>query len=602
MRHLLIVIFIVSAAWLDAGEARPKPARAGEATVSKADDPESGGSVIQGRETTVPADWSVPVPGFVAPAPNEHPRLLWRTTQAETMRARSAAPVGRRIAARVRAMLDHGYKEHWAAGITCLAQALLYQADGGADRATAAYRDLMAIVAKRLENDRDFNDTIRGDHLTFSLAFALTYDLAHPGWTPQQRSAAAQALWRFAGRYGPDAGSAPACSACHIVHAHQAGIGLIWFALQGDDGLDAEVQRTIAARLDWLQGTVRRELHQGRNAINDSFSAAHFCPRTPMSQATYPYLLALRSAGGRDLISPWRDYLDPTVQHWLWETVRAGPTTTALRPLQGQAEAPLAYGDFALGFGLVPPSGHGLLRWAWRNLFNGSQEQADRLEIGDRPLAAVYAWAFWPLDEEPPGNASLPPNLAKVMTGLPGMLAVRNAWTGQGTDLVCGISLGDRAGDPNPRSGQVVLVGGGFREPLAAIPPSTLVATSSPGPDLTLVQAATVVEPWLRDHGVPAGGDSWSMLIDYSGKSGSPFLAVLVQPGRTIFLPSPDPEIHALSSGIRWWRFDLAAGARRLSVFTIAKERPQISVADGILSVGARRLRLDDGALKPADP
>ncbi|MBT45085.1 MAG: hypothetical protein CL922_06690, partial [Deltaproteobacteria bacterium] len=50
--------------------------------------------------------WHMPVEGFVAPAPGEHPRLLFRRSDLPALRSKAKTPEGQAILKRLRTLLD----------------------------------------------------------------------------------------------------------------------------------------------------------------------------------------------------------------------------------------------------------------------------------------------------------------------------------------------------------------------------------------------------------------------------------------------------------------------------------------------------------------
>jgi hypothetical protein len=400
------------------------------------------GSVPYGyRAMTSPhrGPWWVPVLGHVAPAPGEHPRLLFRRADLPALRAKAATPEGRAILQRLRLLLDGADGETMTtrfnpatrfdqgaaapppAGTYTLGHAagygLLYQLTG--DRKYADYGRESFERALAGVRDRDSRYSFRqpGGALRAGPTLgwmAVGYDLCYDGWNPATRERLGRALWEYRESLEnprPDQramdlpslvrGTMPPYS--NHFSMQVGGAALVLLALKAEPWIESARLNPL---LDAAAHSMVRNLDEGFG--DGGFFAEGDGTGSMASQIVFlSALQGWRQAAGLDFINGPRPNARMLTLKWIYQTVfREGqPVFWPIRGGYGQnvwsrsGQSGAAY--FALGLGAVSKEERGALQWCYdRFLATADAAEGTPYDTASLyPQFAVSAFVNWPVGE-----------------------------------------------------------------------------------------------------------------------------------------------------------------------------------------------------------
>ena len=567
-----------------------------------------------------PADengpWPAPVKNFVAPAPGEHPRLLFRKADLPEIRRRAQTPEGQAIVKRLRVLLNGGDGESMptvkngsgkAYGGNAAAKDDAKDPKGGGDEKEPAggkgelpvgaytmshaagygmlyqltgdkkYADLgrqcfeLAFGGVRDRDDR-YSWKVPGGALRAGPsigAYALGYDLCYDGWDPDFRRKVAEAFMAY--DEGPNM-SLESCALGKRQHpgsnhwgAEVGGPALVLLAIKGDPGAD---DKKVDALLDGSAKCMVRNLTEGFGD-HGWFPEGDGPGAISSDTAFVPALQAWRVAGGRDFVTPRPNAPWMTLK-WLMGTV---PTPVAVGqkppfPTRGgyphnvwARQGMSGSGTFAQGFGAVADEHKPALLWLYNHTFKAGDEKAGAPFdlVSPYPHRAVLSLVNWPLGMEEKDPGAVMPRA--VQDKKYAYYMFRNRWQDK-NDVVVTMLLKTSKGNGSVPAGEVIVIGMGKQ---ASFPvkvsgaPTSFEATATGG----------VVSTSAGSFGA-----------DFSGASGADALLVLAGP------------IKGQAKGLNVQQ--VAAGKNTFVVMTLQKGEPPKATADGDnLVVGGQTVSYD---------
>lgn len=521
------------------------------------------GVPAQAQET---APWPADVPGFVAPAPGEHPRLLFRRSDLPALRKKARTPEGKAILRRLRHLLGNngeafpdkfspatkGYpgpgryrnlviKEPGYFTISHAAgYGLLYQLTGEqkyADLGREAFEKMMAGT-RDIDSRYSFvgpNGELRSGS-SWAIA-ALGYDLCYDGWDEAFRGKVAKAFLSVQiEQKKADLRKVVTNPKYRPSKNHYGGImcgaaaAAAIMADPGTEGVDIAGQ--------WLPAAYKNTKAMLTRGFGDHgfYAEGHGPSHVSSDTGLLVWLQAAKVACGKDFITP-RPNAQWITLRWVMEIV----------PIKGLPQYPdrkgasRSYGtdhlwrggpwshsgQFAQGFGVVDPEYVPAVLWTYRNFVEAAELkgnfsrhdkwilQSGWLKQGQKsydaiiaPWHAVVSFVNWPVGVEAKNPATV---LPKAMEDrVHGYYVFRNRWK-DGDDILVTALLGYGPRDAyKPKYGRIYLWGlgkmhtfGNFR--------SDKPADFRRGPDGGVVST-----------------DSASLAVDFSGKSGAPLLLALI--------------------------------------------------------------------------
>ena len=508
------------------------------------------------------ANWPADVPGYVKPAPGEHPRLLFRKADMPALRAKAQTPEGKALVTRLRTVLgDNGEvfptvssaaaKGYDKAAVQdedidkpgaftighAAGYGMLYQLTG-----EKKYADLgRQAFEKMLTGVRDVDDrySFMGPNGELragsSWAWAaLGYDLCYDGWEPAFREEMAKAFLTVeieqkganlkkvvtSPKYGP-------------AKNHFGGImcgATAAAAIAGDPGTESE-----KIWEEWIPKAYEqtRRMLTGGFGDHGFYSEGHGPSSVSANTGLLLWLRAAKYACGKDFITP-----APNAQ---WVTLRLVmevlPVNGSPQWMDRKSSAGPGYGNediwrtrgqFCQGFGAVDAKYVPAVLWTYQNFVEAAElkgiipEKRNRDFIGQGWLAkgeksydaltrtwhAVLAFVNWPVGVKPENPATVMPRAMEDR--IHGYYVFRNRWQDE-NDILVSALLGYGPKDAyKPQYGPIYLWGlkkkyvfGNFK--------SAGPADFTSGPNGGVVSTGTQC-----------------LGVDFSGASGAPALIALV--------------------------------------------------------------------------
>jgi hypothetical protein len=565
--------------------------------------------------------WPAPVPGFVAPAANEHPRLFFRKSDVAELRRRAATPEGQRIVARLRATLGGGdampthknpitvpdlksgksaslpegaYSIGHAAGF-----GMLYQLTG-----EQRYADLgRQCFEWAWEGVRDIDPPARYG-LAMSAGqlrsgptlgwYAVGYDLCHDGWDPAFREKVATYIATY---HVPDAtedavkgiapkGRAPSTSLEEMVTKPRhnpasnhwgsivGGTGLALLAVRGDAGTDTA---KVDAWLQAVEGNARAAVTKGFGD-HGFFSEGQGAGHTGTYPALISYFQAMRVAAGKDytvgrpnvswLTLRWIMELTTDSEGRAWYPIRGGGAygSQHLFAMNGA----LSHGGwFSQGFGVIPEVYKPALLWTYQQVC--ASDDAGRYDSKNYPQRAMLALVNWPIDVQPANPSTVMPRF--VADELHGYYMFRDRWQDVGDSIV---TVFQQTG-PKPY--------GDFTDPGVRI--------TKYGRKVTMNQPKMSGTPTARvddaGNGVLQWGTTAAVAVDHTGTAGVPLVVAVLGGGLS---KEPARSGTDLEQQVKM-------GGVNLVVCTMATDaqHPRLRLEGERAVLGGLSFRVDAGAL-----
>ncbi len=499
--------------------------------------------------------WPSNVPGYVAPKPGEHPRLLFRRTDLPALRARAKTPEGKAILKRLRATLNGSdgesmptsfnpvvgkaardgtgdyhakaplgaYTYSHAAGF-----GMLYQLTGDKKYAELGRQ----CFEKAFEGVRDRDNRYAYKYPYGALRAgpsygwtALGYDLCYDGWDAATQKKITEALftWEYKSKQHLTIEFLVKGKRHFPASNHwgmQVGGGaMAALALMGDPGTD---DATIKMLLKESQKSMIRNLSEG---FGDGGYFAEGDGTGSMASHII-FLTALQAwkvAGGKDFISP-RPNARWTALKWFLQTV---PKGSDMKSLAGGFIGRGGYphniwardgvsggGYFSIGYASVlPEQVPGILWWYHQYVKSEDEKNGTPWDTpSPYPHHSILAFVNTPLKMTPVNPAECMPRNVRDTTHA--FFAFRNRWKDRDDIVITMLAKKTAHRFKHGPDKKMVLQSGGRKENWGSIPADV-----------------THWQPAADGSAIIGGKDGTWVGIDFSGASGAPGMIVMTGPG-----------------------------------------------------------------------
>jgi len=590
-------------------------------------------ALLAGNLAKAADNWPVDVPGFVQPAPGEHPRLLFRKADLPALRKKAETTEGKAIIARLRHVLGgngetfpekvspatKGYPgpgKYQGLGIAergylsighAAGYGLLYQLTGDkryADLGRRAFEKYMEGV-RDVDSRYSFvgpNGELRAGS-SWAVA-ALGYDLCYDGWDPEFRKKVAKAFLEVRIEQGGagiiKCATKPKYGPAKNHYGGIAAASMAVMAVMNDPGTEGTNFEALVP--DMIQSTIK--LLTGGFGDYGFYAEGHGPSHVSSDTGFVPMLQAWRNSLGKDFITP-RPNAQWISLRWVMETVPING-----RPMYlNRQKAGASYGDdnftrggwshggqFAQGFGTVEPKYVPAMLWTYQQVIepaeiagywpprNMSIPQHGWLKQGDRsydslvqPWHAVLSFVNWPVGPQPANPATVLPHA--IFDSNKGYTVFRNRWQ-DGDDIVITSLLGYGPRDSyTPGGGPILAFAYGQKLTLGNLAGKAGKFTPTPAGGVT-----------VADDGAGLLG------FDASGASGADALLVAVGAG--------------LKGGANFTLHEVEAGGSRVQILAFAKGKtvPAPTAAGAVITIGGQKITVAKDGLtfavttKPAVP
>ncbi len=458
-----------------------------------------GSSIFAHADASTP--WPAVVPGFIAPAANEHPRMFFRKADLPTLRARARTAEGQAIIARLKVLLGGGEampgsfndqtrayekKQDYPTGTYSISHAagfgFLYQLTGEKKYAQLGRE----CFEKAWAGVRDCDDEARyswvapGGMLRAGPSlgwYALGYDLCHDGWDAEFCAKTAAEIQNYAqqerGKGAEGTGEPVSLErlARNPKHppgsnhygAQIGGAALALLAIKGDTGTDSA---KTGAWLDAVEKNLIVEMTKGWGD-HGWFAEGDGPAAVAADTALIPAFQAMRVAGGRDFIAP-RTNVPWMTMKWVMLTQLSPGFRTGkeIFPLHSGtydhnvwARTGLSgAGQFAQGFGAVTAEQRPALLWLYNRLFQNADAAANAPfdTVSAYPHRAVLSFINWPFAEKERNPGELLPRAVEDKSAAHYMF--RNRWQ-DGDDIIVDALLKGSKGHYDVKAGGIIVWG-----------------------------------------------------------------------------------------------------------------------------------------------
>ena len=547
--------------------------------------------------------WQVPVPGHVAVAPGEYPRLLFRRSDLPALRAKAETPEGRAILQRLRRLLDGaegtGLPPHFNPATDYRAPSatepatytighaagygLLYQLTGDVRFAELGRLCFERALAGTRDRDSRYSFRQPGGALRAGPTLgwmAVGYDLCRDGWDAATRERLGRALLDYRDHLADTREGKQVVDLEHLARGTMppysnhfsmqvGGAALVLLALRDEPWADPT---RIARLLAEVEPALGRNLSEGFG--DGGFFAEGDGTGSMASQIVFlPALQAWRNVMGRDFVAGPRPNARMLTLKWAYQTVfRDGrPDFWPVRggyaqnvwARSGQSGA----GYFALGFGGVREDERAALKWIYERFLAAADAAAgtpfDTASV--YPHFAVAAFVNWPVGLAAAEPAGILPHAYR--DAVAGFFCWRNRWR-DGDDTVITVLTNEVRG-------------------YMGAPAEKALALNSRGRRFTW---GTVTEGPPRHWSMSPRGETSALTladgtafgVDFTGASGADTL--LVTTGRA--------EGETVAVG----------GGQLTFLFPTVDRAPRLKVEGDAVVVGDQRVRFADGRIVFANP
>ncbi|MEA3367154.1 MAG: hypothetical protein U9R68_03455, partial [Planctomycetota bacterium] len=426
--------------------------------------------------------WPVPVEGFKAPAPGEHPRLLFRRGDLARLKARARTPEGQAILRRLRVCLNGGdgesmpsvksvmttaygktggpkpQKSECPVGTYSISHAagfgFLYHLTGQKKYADLGRECFEWAFAGVRDRDREARYSFRqpGGALRAGPSlgwYAVGYDLCYDGWDEAYRRKVAEAILNY--NEGKDCSLAElARGARHMPASNHwgmqvGGAALALLAIMNDPGVD---MKQVAPLLQQSEKAMIRNMTEGFGD-HGWFPEGDGTGSMSSQIAFIPALQAWRTAGGLDYITPRPNAPWMTLK-WIFLTVPRGgkmdfPSRGAYPHNVWDRDGISGAGYFCEGFGGVTAAQKPALLWFYNHHLRKADEAAGTpLDTpSPYPHHAVLTLVNWPfgMKEQNPAEC-LPRATGDTKYGF---YMFRNRWK-DASDIVISVQTNSTRG------------------------------------------------------------------------------------------------------------------------------------------------------------
>ncbi len=552
------------------------------------------------------APWPLEVPGFVAPASGEHPRLFFRKSDLPALRERAKSPEGKAIITRLKILLGGGEqmppvsdqtrayekKQEYPEGTYTVSHAagfgLLYQLTGEKKYADLGRKcfEIAWNGARDADPEARYSWVAPGGMLRGGPTigwYALGYDLCYDGWDGEFRKKVAQEIQNYAqqekGQGAEGSGSPVTLERLAIAPKHPpgsnhygaqvGGAAIALLAIRGDEGTDAaKVEK-------WLAGAEKNLAVSMEKGWGDKgwFAEGDGPSGVAADTALIPAFQAMRVAGGKDFISP------RTAVRWMtlkWPMLTL-PTSDFEKgkdifPLHSNTYDHNVYerrgfsgsGHFAQGFGTISEPEKPALLWLYNHVFKAADDAASAPfdTVSRYPHRAILSFVNWPFGIEEQNPDTIFAKAEQDQSA--GHYMFRNRWQ-DGDDIIIDALLKGSSGHYSVKPGNIFVWGLGKK---------TIFPVRVSG-DVKFFEAT--------ETGGVLSTSLGSFGVDFSKKSGAD--AVLVLTGPITGTPKGATVIKA--------------GETTYTVMTLQKDAPpEMKAVGDTLMVGGQTITYDGTAVR----
>jgi hypothetical protein len=558
----------------------------------------TGLSPIVHAQTPPAGPASIPVPGWKAPAPGEHPRLLFRKSDIPALRQRAQTPAGKAQIANLKTLLGGGdampanfssdkvvnsvdenaVGQHPVGTFTLshpVGFGMLYVLTGDKRYAELSRQCVDKIFEGQVDRDSRYNWPTPGTgfRLGFVLqSLCLSYDLCADAWPADYRKQMVERILAMkAKKVDKDKfydleGLAKADGyppGSNHYGPYLLGPGLVALTFKGEPGADDK-------RLDALLATVEENLGKlfGQGFGDHGwYPEGTACGRIATNCGVAPLLQSLKVAGGKDYLSPRPDARFAVLRLMSEIVPQGGKALTHSRGDYGDEnlyKRPIIshMGDFAQGMGAVLPREAQAMAWIYDTMVEPGPKKT--WNAGVYPHLAVYAFVNWP-DKSMDPDEVLPRAFADDKHGY---YLSRNRWE-NGDDVLVTSLL--KRGPGGYKSGAVrsgtIVWGFGERFNFGGLTGKTSHYRASADGSMELAD----------DKGN-------ALVVDYSGASGAPALVAMLG--------------EAKAGGKKAALTVLPVGAAKVSVLTFSDgAQPTPTATEKGVTIGKQVIKLENGHL-----
>jgi len=385
--------------------------------------------------------WYAPVPGFVAPKPGEHPRLLFRKSDVAALRKKAETPEGKAILKRLRQTLNgkNGDTAPEFGQLTIGHMAgygLLYQVTGD-----KKYAELAKVCFERMlagEKDPDNRYSFKkpsgplraGPSLGWT---AVGYDLCYDAWDVETREKFGRAIAEYnedqkSNMESLTRGTMPPGS--NHFGMQVGGTALALLAVTGEPFVD---QKHIDKLLGISEVSMVRNMTEGFG--DGGFFAEGDGTGSMSSQIAFlPALQAWKNTMGRDYINVERPNARMMTLKWIYLTIIRGgkpdfwPERGAYTHNIWARNDKSGAGYFAIGMGGVTEEQKAALKWYYDKflLEHDRKMGMPHDTVSKYPHYSVCSFVNWPVGMEAKNPAEVLPHCYRDT--IHGFVAWRNQW------------------------------------------------------------------------------------------------------------------------------------------------------------------------------
>jgi hypothetical protein len=497
--------------------------------------------------------WPSPVPGYKAPAPGEHPRLLFRREDLPGIKERAATPEGKLLVERLRRQLNGSDGESMPPAENPKTGK---QPDGSGDFEKSAppgsytyshtagfgmlylltgdrkYADLgRKCMEKALAGVRDVDNRYSFRQPTGALRAgpalgwtALGYDLCYDGWDAEFRKRVAQAIADYNEGQWMSLGELAQGKRQHPGSNHWGmqigGAALALLAVMNDPGVD------MGQVGPWLEANGKAMIRNMTEGFGNGAFFAEGDGTGSMSShiAFVTGLQAWRTAGGRDYIAP-RPNAQWLVLRWFFQTVpKPGSSNPPdwFWPHRGgyphniwDRDGVSGGGYFSQGFGILTPEQKAGVLWFYNHspLRDLDAKNATPLDTPSRyPHHTVCALANWPFGLEERNPAEVMPRCFRDAKWQ--FYAFRNRWQDENDIVITTLLRASKGNMGAPADGTLKIQAFGKRQEWGRVRGE-----------------AKFWKPAADGSAVLTLGDGTCLAVDFSGASGAEGMLVMTGPG-----------------------------------------------------------------------
>lgn len=415
--------------------------------------------------------WVVEVPGFVRPAPGEHPRLFFRKGDLPALRQRAATPEGKAIIARLRHLLGGNGESFptWFSKVNshlpgpvpnesnhdpgsfsldhAAGYGLLYQITGEQRYADLGRKAFELLISGTRDATYSGYSLVKPQPECAGRSWAVAaigYDLCYDGWDPAFRVKAAKAFLsvRSGGMKSVDLKA----SASDSDSIESLGSAIAAIAIAGDPGTEGE--DIWGTWMHLIDVKAKRIIY----LLGD-----HGAHPWPYHAGAMAWFRVAKTACGRDYLTP-KTQVPWNSLRWVMELIptKTGPRFPDRLNKAGVGAKSVIGSDFLRSgwdtsarfleaFATVDPTYHGALLWVYQQTvepaelagkWSGPDQepfQAGKMIKGERtyevvtqPWTAALALASWPIGVQPSDPALVMPKAIKDETF--NVITFRNRW------------------------------------------------------------------------------------------------------------------------------------------------------------------------------